>query len=85
MKMHWIIVLALLVISTGCDQQAADRALKEAKAAEAEAKLALEANADSIAKTETSAKLDARKVLDDAIAAAKADDKALLVHFTADW
>lgn len=36
-------------------------------------------------KTETSAKLVAKTVLNEAIATAKADNKALLVHFTADW
>lgn len=31
------------------------------------------------------AKLDAREVLSDAIAVAKSDNKAVFVHFTADW
>jgi hypothetical protein len=36
-------------------------------------------------KTETSSKLIAKTVLNEAIATAKADNKALFVHFTADW
>ena len=33
----------------------------------------------------TDTKLVARTVLDDAVAAAKSENKALFVHFTADW
>ena len=40
---------------------------------------------ESEEKTETSSKLNAKTVLDEAIAAAKADNKALFVHFTAQW
>ena len=40
---------------------------------------------ESKEKTETSAKLNAKTVLDEAIAAAKTDNKELFVHFTADW
>ncbi len=36
-------------------------------------------------KIETSLKLNAQSVLDEAIASAKANDKALFVHFTAAW
>lgn len=39
-------------------------------------------DADSDEKTEKSSKLNAKTVLDEAIAAAKAEDKSLFVHFT---
>lgn len=99
MKVLSMIMLALLLACSGCDQQAADRALDKARAAEAraaaDAKLAedqhplSESNVseaqDSDSQLETISKLDANQVLHDAIAAAKADNKALLVHFSADW
>ena len=44
-----------------------------------------EGKENSDEKTETSAQPLASDVLNEAIAKAKADDKALFVHFTADW
>ncbi len=36
-------------------------------------------------KTETSAKLNAKNALNDALAVARSENKALFVHFTAEW
>lgn len=124
MKIHLIMVLALLVFAAGCDEkqkaeEEAQNAAQNAKVAEAiknqkrgamtkpddglgDAKDAKDDDAkkdpaektesskkdgkeDPAEKTETSAKPSARGVLDDAIAKAKSEDKALFVHFTADW
>ena len=139
MKTHWMIMLALLVFATGCDQKqkaedAARNAEQDAKVAEAvkkqkrgvmskpsespakptddkdddaekdesatdegksdegksdeaksdEAK-SDEGKEDAVEKTETSATLNAKTVLDDALATAKTENKALFVHFTAEW
>ncbi len=99
MNKIWMFVVVVVMAAAGCDQKEAaissmEKAKADAKVAEAkliEAKLAdaktasTEPNVDGAAGTQTAAKLDAHKVLDDAIAAAKTEDKALLVHFTADW
>lgn len=85
-------MLVLLVIASGCDQQAANQALDEAKTAKANtipaAKIltreeAMKASTES--RLESTPKPDARKILAQAVATANADDKALLVHFSADW
>ncbi len=98
MNKAWLVVLALLIAATGCDQgKEAKTALKSAKAdakkAADSAKHATKEMAKNATdkvdaateKTETSAKLVAKNVLDEAIATAKTEDKALFVHFTADW
>ena len=71
MNRHWLMVIAVLVIAAGCDHQSAPSVPQSE-------------TVDSEMKTETSIKQDARQVLNDAIAAAKADDKALFVEFSAD-
>lgn len=99
MTKHWTLVLIVLVLATGCDQQAANQTLDEAKAAAAEAKIseaktipatkiltreeAMKASTET--RLESTPKPNARKILAQAVATAKADDKALLVHFSADW
>lgn len=80
MHKQLIMLLAFMLAAVGCDQQAAEQAAEDTKAVQAE----LKHMADAVAKTETSAKLDARKVLADAIADAKMDNKALFVDFSAD-
>lgn len=44
-----------------------------------------DANDDPDKETAASPKVSANQVLSDAIATAKTEDKALFVHFTADW
>jgi hypothetical protein len=94
MNKAWLVVLALLIAATGCDKgKEAETALKNAKKAAESAKHATKEMAkdvkdevdDAVEQTETSAKLVAKNVLDEAIATAKTEDKALFVHFTADW
>lgn len=80
MKYHWIMLFALL-LAAGCDQPDAKQANNVTKEVAAKS---VQSEKD-VAKTETSAKLDARKVLADAIADAKMDNKALFVDFSADW
>ncbi len=100
MKTRTMMMWVMLVFAVGCDQQAANQALDEAKAAEANARMA-EANANQLASaaepalhngqsdldanSESEVDLDANQVLAGAIALAKADNKALFVHFSADW
>ena len=92
MTKHWTLLLILLVIAIGCDQQAANQALEEAKTVEANTipatkiltrEEAMKASTET--RLESTPKPDARKILAQAVATAKADDKALLVHFSADW
>jgi len=60
---------------------------KPTKDSEAPADSEPQAKGEATTKADTAAspKVDAQEVFAAAIAAAKADDKALFVHFTADW
>ncbi len=81
MSKHWILIVGVVLFAVGCERYESGKSLKnETPNAESAAvkKLDLE-------KPIAVAKLDAHQVLDGAIAAAKADDKALFVHFGADW
>lgn len=114
MKKHWIILLAVTLVSAGCGrQESAERAARDAlqdekvKAALANQErgsVSMPAELDTSETTkpddskkvddtapvassdsETAPTIQARSVLDDAIALAKTENKALFVHFTADW
>lgn len=92
MTKHWILFIFSLVFTIGCDQQAANKASNEAKIAESKSipatpiltrEDAIKASTET--RLESTPKPDARAILTQAVATAKADDKALLVHFSADW
>lgn len=92
MTRRWTIVLFSLLFSFGCDQQAANKTLDESKTAEPQTIPATPIltredaiKASNKTRQESTPKPDAHVILKEAVATAKADDKALLVHFSADW
>ena len=92
MNKNWTLLLILPCLAIGCNQQAANQALEDAKQAESKViKAAKIVPAEEAMKTGTQTKarpvpdVDAREVLQEAISVAKAEDKALFVHFSADW
>ena len=92
MTKKWTLLFILPWIAIGCDQQAANEALDEAKSTESATIPAMKISPaeDAMANgTQTTAQPlptpDAREVLSEAISVANADDKALFVHFSADW
>lgn len=92
MLRHYLIVLTLLLIVLGCDQQAAREQTNKSEIDKPEsipATKILSLEEAQLVATETrltsTPKPDARQVLEAAIAAADADNKALFVYFSADW
>ena len=94
MKNHWAMLAALILFSAGCErtEEISKASDQQTIPNQTEAVVPSENEADKtfagdVEKTETdsSAKLDAREVLQAAIDDAKAKDKRLFVHFSADW
>ena len=91
MTKYWTLILILPLLAVGCYQQEAKRNLEDAEAAQSKvipaAKIVPveEAMNTGTQTARPEPDVDARDVLQEAISAAKADDKALFVHFGADW
>ncbi len=86
------IAVALFLFATGCSQQAGNQPANETEMDGSTSIPAIKIlsreealQAATETRLESTPKPDAQGILDRAIAAAKAEDKALLVHFSADW
>ena len=90
MTKYWTLLLILPWLAIGCSRQSANQELEEAEAAKPKvipaAKIVPleEAMATGTQTVKPEPDVDAREVLQEAISVAKADSKALFVHFSAD-
>ncbi len=86
MKETWLFLFVLLLITIGCGVEVVSepQPIVNTPANSESAPDEQTSDIEEAAK-DTSTGLNANQVLDDAIAAASADDKRLFVYFSADW